>query len=95
MEDHILSKHAKADSDKLYKCDDCEFKSENKEDFGKHYKYKHGSKAKVNNNVIEADETLQLKSELRQLKTTLKGWRICTTKFLRRLTKLSQSMKPN
>ena len=65
MEDHILDMHAKPDSNNLFKCADCAFWSENKKDFGKHYKHNHGSlSAKTN-----PDEINHLKEELRQTKS--------------------------
>ena len=67
MEDHILDKHAQPDSDNIFKCDDCSFQSKEKEDFGKHYKEKHGSKANQTSKN-ESIEKTKMESELKQLK---------------------------
>ena len=37
MENHILDRHARPDEQGEYKCDDCDFKSSEKESFGKHF----------------------------------------------------------
>ena len=53
MENHILAKHARPDSDGEYKCEDCSYQCKDKTDFGKHFKENHGSKAK--NVVVETN----------------------------------------
>ena len=35
MEDHILSAHAEPDSDMIFRCSDCAFRTSVKNDFGK------------------------------------------------------------
>ena len=73
MEDHILDLHAQPDSDKVYRCDDCNFNSANKTSFGKHYKSSHGSKSKQKNHSGPAynnddDGKQKVEAELRQLR---------------------------
>ena len=53
MENHILERHARPDSDGEYKCEDCEYQSKDKTNYGKHYKETHGSKAK--NAVVDTN----------------------------------------
>ena len=48
MENHILENHARPDSDGEYKCDECNFKTKDKYNFGRHYKEVHGSQARMN-----------------------------------------------
>ena len=47
MEDHILDIHAIPDEGNQFKCDDCDFQTEDKVYFGKHFKETHGSESKV------------------------------------------------
>ena len=71
MEDHILDNHAKPDRNNIYKCDECTFKSNIKDNLGRHYKETHGSKSKEarQNKPNNGDrENCQLESELRKLK---------------------------
>ena len=71
MEDHILDNHAKPDRNNIYKCDECTFKSNIKDNLGRHYKETHGSKSKEarqNKPNNEDRENCQLESELRKLK---------------------------
>ena len=55
IENHILEKHARPDSEGEYKCDECEYRTKEKSNFGKHYKEGHGSKSR--NKVICIDST--------------------------------------
>ena len=66
MENHILGKHARPDLDGEFKCDDCEFNSKDKEEYGKHFKEVHGSKA--NKEATRVDNSSQLVEEMRILK---------------------------
>ena len=63
MENHILDRHARPDEEGEYKCDDCDFKSSDKESFGKHFKQNHGS----NSNRNESEGT-KLQDNFRILK---------------------------
>ena len=63
MENHILDRHARPDEDGEFKCDDCEFKTRDKQQFGKHFKDSHGS----NSNKNETEAT-KLKDNFRILK---------------------------
>ena len=63
MENHILDKHARPDLSGQFECDDCEYKTKDKSDFGKHYKNMHGSNSSKN----EANTVSKLKEDLRIL----------------------------
>ena len=67
MEDHILEKHARPDVDNLFKCDDCTFKSTDKNAFGKHYKDMHGSKASNSKSKKQEEELRMLRNNLERL----------------------------
>ena len=71
MEDHILEKHAKPDSNDVYKCDECNFQFKDKSGYGQHFKSNHGSNSKTDKNKPSEKETF-LENELRQLKNNLK-----------------------
>ena len=64
MENHILDKHAQPDTEGEYKCDDCDFKTEDKQNFGKHYKDNHGS----NSTKQKDTEVIKIREEYRILK---------------------------
>ena len=71
MEDHILDKHALPDSDNKFSCDDCTFQTEDKKNFGKHYKENHGHQAAkivtgVKSAATEANE--KMRRDLKELK---------------------------
>ena len=78
MENHILDKHARPDVNGEFKCDECEFKTKIKNNFGKHFKEVHGSKVRQDEvqNQIQVDmgirsiqeECDDLKEENRALK---------------------------
>ena len=69
MEDHILETHAKPDSNEMYSCDECTFKTQDKSCFGTHFKSTHGSKSKSKDRNLQKEASLE--SELRQLKNNL------------------------
>ena len=69
MEDHILEVHAKPDSNEMYCCDECTFKTQDKSCFGAHFKSNHGSKSKSRERNLEKEANLE--TELRQLKNNL------------------------
>ena len=73
LEDHILATHATADECNLFKCDDCQFKSYNKLNFGSHYKRFHGSGRNRNRLNTEANENVtQLKRNFERLEKLYK-----------------------
>jgi uncharacterized C2H2 Zn-finger protein len=68
MEDHILEeKKARPDVDNLFKCDDCSFKSTDKNAFGKHYKEMHGSKASNSKSKKQEEELRMLRNNFERL----------------------------
>ena len=78
MENHILEDHAVPDENNQFNCDECTFRTENKATYGKHFKDKHGSNTKDDNNRKDNTElgsnslTLDeaaLKEELKLLKS--------------------------
>ena len=68
MEDHILEKHAKPDSNDVYKCDECNFQSKDKSGYGQHFKSNHGSNSKTDKNKPSEKETF-LENNLGRLET--------------------------
>ena len=60
------------ESDGVYKCDECEFRTKEKSNFGKHYKEGHGSKSRNKVNCMDSskseDEFEKIKEENRVLK---------------------------
>ena len=60
-------KHAKPDTVRWYKCDDCTFKTKDKSIFGEHFKQKHGFDAP--SKKLEGENRL-LKNNLERLEAT-------------------------
>ena len=68
MEDHILDKHIGPDADNIYRCKDCIFESNCRENFSKHFRAKHSSR----NATISSHSTARLKVVEAELDSKLK-----------------------
>ena len=68
MENHILERHARPDADGDYKCDECHFKTKDKDNFGIHFKDVHGSKTRRNNAELVNFEPTNLQDDYSNLR---------------------------
>ena len=79
MVDHVLEKHAETEDDGFFSCDDCTFKTKDKNEYGKHFKDKHRSNDESKqitqddidpSNKEETEDFTKIKTELRVLKSS-------------------------